>query len=58
MADICTKEAFARWGYTQETVRKWCKEGLIKNATQDKKGSPWYIPANVECPKTIKKKLK
>lgn len=58
MADIGTKEAAERWGYTQETVRKWCKDGLIENVTQDKKGSPWHIPANAECPKPIKKKLK
>lgn len=58
MADIGTKEAAERWGYTQETVRKCCKDGLIENATQDKKGSPWHIPANAECPKPIKKKLK
>lgn len=40
MADIGTKEASERWGYTQDTIRKWCSAGLIPNATQDKKGSP------------------
>ena len=54
MADIGTKEASERWGYTQETIRKWCAEGLIPNATQDKKGSPWHIPADAICPKKIK----
>lgn len=58
MADIGTKEASERWGYTQETIRKWCAVGLITNATQDKKGSPWHIPADAECPKKIKAKKK
>ena len=56
MSDIGTKEASIRWGYTQETIRKWCALGLIPNATQDKKGSPWHIPADSVCPKTIKTK--
>jgi len=56
MADIGTKEASERWGYTQDTIRKWCAEGLIPNATQDKKGSPWHIPADAVCPKKVKVK--
>lgn len=56
MADIGTKEASERWGYTQETIRKWCAEGLIPNATQDKKGSPWHIPSDATCPRKIKTK--
>ncbi len=35
MSDIGTGEASKRWGYSQETVRKWCAMGLIKGATQD-----------------------
>ena len=30
--------------------------GLVKDASQDAKGSPWHIPKNAECPKQIKKK--
>ena len=56
MSDIGTKEASRRWGYSQETIRKWCAQRLISNATQDKKGSPWHIPADAECPKKIKVK--
>ncbi len=37
MADIGTKEASERWGYTQDNIRKWCAMGLITNATQDKR---------------------
>ena len=55
MADMGTKEASERWGYTQETIRKWCAENKIKGVTQDKKGSPWHIPKDAECPKPIKK---
>ena len=56
MADMGTKAASEKWGYTQETIRKWCADGLIKGATQDKKGSPWHIPVDAECPKRIKNK--
>lgn len=49
-----TKEAAKRWGYTQATVSKWCRNKLIKTAEQDKTGSPWRIPVNTECPKKIK----
>lgn len=48
MSDIGTGEASKRWGYSQETVRKWCAIGLIKGATQDKKGSAWHIPQNIQ----------
>lgn len=56
MADIGTKEASEKWGYTQATIRKWCVEGQIPNATQDKKGSPWHIPADAVCPRKVKTK--
>ncbi len=51
MADMGTKEAAEKWGYTQNTISKWCRDGLIPGATQDKSGSPWHIPMNAECPK-------
>lgn len=56
MADMGTTEASKRWGYTPETIRKWCQSGLIDGATQDKKGSPWHIPQNAKCPKKVKSK--
>ena len=46
MADMGTREAAEKRGYTQETIRRWCADGKIENATQDKKGSPWHIPKN------------
>ncbi len=44
MGDIGTREAAIRLGLTQQTVAKYCRKGLIENATQDKEGSPWHIP--------------
>ena len=54
MADMGTREAAEKWGYTQETIRRWCADGKIENVTQDKKGSPWHIPKNAKCPRRIK----
>ena len=50
MADIGTKEAAKKWNVRQETVQIWCREHKIKGATQDSKGSPWHIPADVVPP--------
>ena len=50
MADMGTKEAARKFGVTQKTVEKWCREGKIEGATQDKKGSPWHIPKNATSP--------
>lgn len=47
MADMGTKEAAEKWGVTQATVTKWCREGKITPVpTQDKPGSPWHIEVN------------
>lgn len=56
MADMGTKEAAKKWGVTQTTVQKWCREGKICGATQDRKGSPWHIPKNAQSPQEKKKK--
>ena len=44
MATIGTKEAAERLGMAQSTVAKLCREGKIKGAEQDAKGSPQHIP--------------
>lgn len=49
-----TKEAAEKWGCTQATVAKWCRENKIKGAEQDAKGSPWRIPADTEKPSSRK----
>lgn len=51
-----TKEASEKWGYSQTTIRRWCKDGLIPGATQDDEYSPWHIPQDAPCPKKIKTK--
>lgn len=56
MADMGTKEAAEKWGYSQVTIQKWCREGKIDNVTQDKKGTPYHIPKDAKCPKPIKSK--
>lgn len=56
MADMGTKEASEKWGVTQQTVQKWCRDGKIPGATQDGKGSPWHIPKNATPPMVIKGK--
>ena len=54
VADMGTKEASEKWGYTQATIRTWCKKGLIIGATQDFPGSTWHIPLNAKCPRPEK----
>ena len=54
MADMGTKEAAEKCGYSQDSISKWCREGLIKGATQGEISSPWHIPQDAECPRPIK----
>lgn len=53
MAVIGTKEAAERLGIKQDTVAKMCREGKIKGAEHDGKGSHWHIPES-----TIEEMLK
>lgn len=53
---VGTRQKAEEWGYDQATISKWCREGLIEGANQDKPGSPWHIPKDAKCPKTIKRK--
>ncbi|MCD8036116.1 MAG: helix-turn-helix domain-containing protein [Clostridiales bacterium] len=41
--DIGTSRAAEILNCSQETVRRWCREGIFKTATQDGKGKPWHI---------------
>lgn len=58
MADMGTKEAAEKFGVSQKTVEKWCRDGKIEGATQDKKGSPWHIPKNAKRSEIKKEKKK
>ncbi len=49
-----TAEASNKWGYKKDTISRWCREGKISGAEQDKRGSPWRIPNDVKCPKPLK----
>lgn len=53
---VGTKEMAERWGYSQATISRWCREGLIKGADHDGDGSPWHIPKDAECPKVLRKR--
>lgn len=56
MEYMTTKEASERWGYSEATIRKWCKEGLLFTVHKaEKKSGRWQIPAGAQCPKSIKK---
>ena len=35
-----TKEASEKWGVTQNTVSRWCRDKKIPKVEQDAKGSP------------------
>ena len=47
---IGTREFAEKYGVTQATVSKWCREGKIPNCNQDGKGSPWHIPKDAVPP--------
>ena len=51
MSDMGTKEASEKWGCAQRTVQKWCRQGKIPGATQDRARSPWHIPKDAKCPR-------
>lgn len=54
--DNGTAKFAAKWGVSQDTVSKWCRQGKIPGATQDKPGSPWHIPEDAQKPIKEKKK--
>ncbi|MDE6302237.1 MAG: helix-turn-helix domain-containing protein [Clostridia bacterium] len=43
-----TEKASEIWGVPQNVIQKWCRDGKIKGAMQDKKGSPWFIPDDIK----------
>lgn len=54
-----TKEAAEKWGYTQSTVARWCRQGKIYLVMKpEKRGGKWLIPVNAECPKIERKEWK
>ena len=56
MKYLTVKEVAEKWGYSEATIRKWCKDGLIKvTVGAEKKSGHWQIPENAQCPKEIKR---
>ena len=52
---ITVKEAAARWGYSEKTIREWCQKGMFSVVCKaEKKSGRWQIPATAQCPKPIK----
>ena len=56
MGDIGTKEFAKKFGCTQATVAKWCREDKIQGVTHDAKGSPWHIPVDAQPPESYMKR--
>ena len=56
MQYLTVKEVAEKWGYSEATIRKWCREGLIIiTIGAEKKSGRWQIPADAKCPKTEKR---
>ena len=53
-----TKEAAKKWGFSQSTISRWCRENRIPGAEQDAHGSPWRIPQNAKKPYPTRKENK
>lgn len=55
MEYLSVKEVAEKWGYSEATIRKWCRDGLIKiTVGAEKKSGRWQIPADAMCPKKKK----
>ena len=55
MQYLSVKEVAKKWGYSDETIRKWCREGLITiTAGAEKKSGRWQIPRHM---RNIRKKI-
>lgn len=57
MEYITVKEASEKWGYSEATIQKWCRDGVLSiECKAEKKSGRWQIPAIIKCPKQIKSK--
>lgn len=55
MEYMSVSEAAAKWEIPERVVQKYCRVGIIPNAWQEFKGSPWYIPVDAVPPSRTKK---
>lgn len=51
---VGTKVMAEIWGCSQSQITKWCREGKIPGAEQDRTGSPWRIPVDALKPEKRK----
>lgn len=58
MSDMGTKEAAAKWGVSQQTASKYCRNGWVPGATHDAPRSPWHIPKDVTYEQVLQNKNK
>ena len=54
---ITTAEYAKRCGYSENTVRKWCRDKQLKVTFEAiKENGHWKIPADAPCPRPVKSK--
>lgn len=59
MQYLTVKETARKWGYSEGTICRWCREGKIKvTIGAEKKNGHWQIPSDAPCPKIAKTKQK
>lgn len=57
MTYITVKEAAKKWGYSEKTVQKWCRERKLDVTIRaEKKNGRWQIPEDAECPNKTKER--
>ena len=55
MEYMTVKEASKLWGYSESTIREWCRNDRIILIFRAKKvNNRWYIPRDAICPKITK----
>jgi len=58
MKYLSVKDAAAKWGYSENTIRKWCRQEKIQiTFCAVKKNGRWQIPSDAICPGKQKVKL-
>lgn len=53
---MSTAEFAEKYGCTIQTVERWCREGEIEGAYQNRPRGKWHIPKDAVPPKSFKKR--
>lgn len=57
MEYMTVKEASKLWGYSESTIRDWCKnDKIVLMLRAEKVANRWRIPKGASCPKPLKRK--